>query len=231
MKILISTILLVVSLMATEKKNIDMGKIARDVIDKKEAGYSIKMLADYVYSFKDRGEFETMEEYKARVIKKLGDGIFYVYKRTEASYDVDKQEMVIISPFHGVNGSYREKPDEVFAKQGFTDLSYVLKFNNNFPIRQKLEANGHDIYFNRIKIKMAVDEAKRIKNEKSMFYGIVAVKITPNDILKRNFDVHSGKANGVYNSTLVINIYAKKIGTSLVSINPNEIITAYSIEE
>ncbi len=78
---------------------------------------------------------------------------------------------------------------------------------------------------------MNVNDAKKLKNKNNTFFQIIAVKVTPNDILKRNIRNSRGYVNGKPYLDLWVEVPVTTIGTSIVSLNPKKIIFAFGIDK
>jgi len=233
-KVIIGLMILVISLYGNQKfTDKDMRKYSELILKNKQSIFTTSELVKNLFSIKEKDEFETKSEYKKRVSKILGNGIFFVYKKINTiQYNIDKQEMKFSTPLQGGSTWVDEKPNKELFNKGYTGIVLELDFNNNaFPIVQKMKLNGNRYSYPYAYIKMDVNDAKKIKNKNNTFYQIIAVKVSPENILQRATSNSNGSVNGKPYLDLWAKVPMKTIGTSIISLNPQKVIFAFGIDK
>jgi len=234
LRIVITIFILTISLFGNEKfTNLNMRKYSNLILNNKQKVFTLSEFVKSLFSIKERDEFETKTKYDERVSKILGDGIFFIYKIiNDVKYNIDKKEMKFGTLLQGSNIWENEKPSRKLYNKGYTGVVLNLDFNNNaFPIVEKMKSIGSKYSFPYAYVKMSVNDAKKLKNKNNTFFQIIAVKATPDDILKRSIRNSRGSVNGKPYLDLWLEVPVTIVGTSIVSLNPKKIIFAFGIDK
>ncbi len=229
-KLIASLIIVTISLFGSEKfTDSDMKNSVLNILNNKQKVYTVPEIVNYLFSIKARGEFETKSNYKTRIDKLLGkDGLFFVYDIvSEPKYNIDTKIMKFYTPIQGGNARSSQQPNDILKKKGYTKVIFELDFNNTFPITTKLKNYKYPYAF----IDMSVKDAKKLKNSKNTFYQIVAIKITPDNLMKRKTKDDFWKMNGIMQYDLEAEVPCKMIGSSLISLNPQKVIFSFGINK
>ena len=229
-KIIVSLLLVVISLSGNERfSDIDMKNYVNLILEDKQKVYTTSELVKSLFGIQERDEFETKKKYEDRVNKILDNGIFFVYKKVDkVEYNIDTKVMKFYTPLQGGSTWENEKPNNELIKKGYTGVVLELDFNNNaFPIVEKMEFTKNKYSYPYAYISMAINEAKRIKTQTNTFFQIIAVKVTPKNILKRKTRDSHGIVNGKHYLDLRAEVPMESIGTAIVSLNPKKTIVAF----
>lgn len=229
-KIIASLLLVVISLFGNDKfSDKDMKNYVNLILEDKQKVYTTSELVKSLFEIQARDEFETKNKYEDRINKILGNGIFFVYKKVDkVEYNIDTKVMKFYTPLQGGNTWENEKPNNELIKKGYTRVVLELDFNNNaFPIVEKMKFAKNKYLSPYAYVSMAINEAKTIKTQTNTFFQIIAVKVTPENILKRKTRDSHGTVNGKNYLDLWAEVPMEAIGTAIISLNPKKTIFAF----
>lgn len=232
-KIIIGLMILVISLYGHQKfTDKDMKNYSKLILNNKQNVFTTSELVKSLFSIKEKGEFETKLEYEKRVSSILGKGIFFVYKKIDTiKYNIDKKEMKFYTPLQGGSTYESKKPNKELYNKGYTGIVFALYFNDAFPIIKKMKLNRNNYSYPYAYVKMNVSDAKNLKNKNNTLYQIIAVAVTPQNILKRSSHNSNISVNGKPYLDLWKKVSVTTIGTSIISLNPKQIIFAFCIDK
>lgn len=242
-KIIISLVFLIIPLFGgknfTDK---DMKKYSELILNNKQNVFTVSELVRNLFLIQEKGEFETQEKYKKRISDILGSGVFFVYKKLYAKYNIDKKEI----EFGDINiGSYGTILNQMLdaenpiKEKGFSQVDYRLsnKIDKPFPLKDMLVNDKERLAFNSngnyaAFIRMPVEEAKKLKNsEENTFFQIIAVKIDEKSIQSRKIEDISFRYNGTMLYRLAFDVNCEIIGTSVIAVNPKHVFFTYGISK
>lgn len=243
LKIILGLMLLIISLYGdvffTDR---DMKKYSELILNNKQKVYTPPELVKTIFKIKQRGEFETKVKYQERISKLIGNGVFFVFKKLDTKYDIDKNELEFMNIEIGTFGLIISKmlyAEEIIKKQGFSQVDYRLdnKSDKPFPLKNKVINDNGRFGFGKngnysVFLKMSPKVAKKLKNNnKNLFYQIIAIKIDTQSIQNRKIEDISYRYNGTMLYRLAYEVESLIKGISIVSINPQKVIFAYGIHK
>ncbi len=243
LRIVVSIMVLIISLFGSEKfTDQDMKKYSELILNNKQEVYTPPELVKAIFAIKQRGEFETKVKYQERISKLIGNGVFFVFKKLDTKYDIDKNELEFMDIEIGSSLIIRKMlyAEGKIKKQGFSQVDYRLnnKSHQPFPLKNKIINTMEDGRFDfgkngnySVFLKIPPKSAKKLKNNENSFYQIIAIKIDDQSIQNRKIKDISFRYNGIMLYRLAFEVEAEIKGISVVSINPQKIIFAFGIDK